>query len=77
MRVPRAGPLSTTNSAAQQTIGPFQAQIVIDQLRGLRSQGEKAHFAALAAHTELASGEQDIVAVQGYDFGRAETMHEH
>src|ERR1039458_4778609 len=31
-------------------IGPFQAQIVIDQLRGLRCEGEEAQLAALAPH---------------------------
>jgi len=30
-------------------IGPFQAQIVIDQLRGLRCAGEQAHLVVVCA----------------------------
>jgi hypothetical protein len=37
-------------------IGPLQPQIVIQQLNGFRSQGQKAKFVALAVHAELGFG---------------------
>jgi hypothetical protein len=58
-------------------IGPLQAQIVIEQLRGFRRQREEAQLAALAAHAELAFGNNTSSRIQSYDFGGAESMHEH
>ena len=75
--MPCAGPFSTTNSAAEHGIGPFQPQIVIEQLRGFRRQGEKAQLAALAVHAELCFGKQYVFRVQSQNLGRAKSMHEH
>ena len=58
-------------------VGPFQAQIVIDQLRGLRCEGEEAQLVALAANAELSFGQQHILRVQSQHLGGAKPMHEH
>ena len=50
---------------------------MIEQLRGFRSQGQQAQLVALAAHAELAFGQQHVIAVQGHHFGGAESVHEH
>jgi hypothetical protein len=58
-------------------IGPFQAQIVIDQLRGLRRQWEEAQLVTLAAHAELTFGKQHVLRIKSQYFGRAKPLHEH
>ena len=65
---PRAGPLRETNSAAVQGSGPFQPQIVIEQLNGFRRQRQEASLAAFAAHADLRFGKQHIVPIQSQDF---------
>ena len=70
-------PFQHHEQCSRARIGPFQTQIVIDQLSGLRCERKEAQLVALATHAELAFREQYIVAVQGHDFGRAESVHEH
>ena len=54
--------------------GPFQPQIVIQQLNGFRSQRKKADLIALAAHADLGFRQQQIVPIQIQDFVGAESL---
>ena len=77
MRCAACGPFQHHEQCRRAGIGPLHAQIVIEQLRGFRRQGQQAQLVALAAHAKLTFGQQHIVAVQGHDFGGAKPMHEH
>jgi len=58
-------------------MGPFQPQIAIAQLHGLRSQPKKAKFAAFAVHAELCFGKQHVVRIQSQNFGGPQTLQKH
>jgi len=77
MRVPRAGPFQHDEQRLRAGIGPFQSQIVIDQLSGFRGEGEEAELVAFASYAELGFGQQYVVRTQSQHFGGSESMHEH
>ena len=58
-------------------IGPFQPQIVIEQLDGFRRQRKEAKFTAFAANANLCFGKQCVVPIQSQHFGRPQPLQEH
>ena len=44
-------------------IGPFQAQIMVEQLNGFRSERQKANLAAFAMDANLPFGKQEVIAI--------------
>ena len=77
MRAPRARSFQRDEQRGAAGIGPFQPQIVIEQLNGFRRQRQEAQFAAFAANADLRFGKQHVVPVQSQHFAGPQPLQEH
>src|ERR1035437_6336542 len=57
--------------------GPFQEQVMIQQLDGLWSQRQPARFVSLAAHAHLRFGKQQVLTVECEHLTGAQAIKEH